>query len=151
MEAVRLGSCVTSSCAVREERGERPLQGCMLTEACEGRKIVPSRPTEQREHSVPKAATKLAAAPSTLLASNSKAPVTVPKSSFPTTCWPTENAALTVTVLDYGGPENREKPNNLPLTMASTDRNQKQGNQLEKRSVSFFAISQKPLSCGSQK
>ena len=104
-----------------------------------------------KQHSTTKAVPQLAAAPSTLLASNSKAPVTVPKSSLPTTFLPTENAALTVTALDHGGPENREKPNNLPLTMPSTDRNQKQGNQLQKRSVSFFAISQKPLSCGSRK
>ena len=112
---------------------------------------VTSSGSNLREHSVPKAATKFAAAPSTLLASNSKAPVTIHNPSLSTTFLPTENAALTVTALDCGGPENLEKPNNSPLTMPSTDRNQKQGNQLQKRSVSFFAISQKPLSCRSQK
>ena len=98
-----------------------------------------------KQHSTTKAATKLAAAPSALLANNSKAPMTVPKTPLPTTFLPTENAAPTDTVLDCGGPENLEKPNNLPLTMASIDRKKKQGNQLQKRSVSFFATSQKPL------
>ena len=50
---------------------------------------------------MPKAATKLAEAPSTPPASNSKAPLAVPNSSGP----PTEASSSTVTVPDYGGSE----------------------------------------------
>ena len=67
------------------------------------------------EHSVPKAVPKLAAAPSTPPASNSKAPLAVHTSSLPTTSLPTEQTAPTVSVPDHGGPT-REKPNTLLLT-----------------------------------
>ena len=59
------------------------------------------RAAPAEEHSVPKAATKLAEAPSTPPASNSKAPLALPNSSGP----PTEASSSTVTVPDYGGSE----------------------------------------------
>ena len=61
-----------------------------------------------REHSMPKAAPKMAAAPSTPPASNSKAPFAVPSPSLPSTSLPIEITAATVTVPDYGGPRRRE-------------------------------------------
>ena len=63
-----------------------------------------------REHSMPKEAPKMAAAPRTPPASISKAPVAVPNSSFPTSSSPIEGADSTATVPDHGGPKKREKP-----------------------------------------
>ena len=54
-----------------------------------------------REQSMPKAAPKLAAAPSTPPASISRAPTTGPNTSISTTTFPIESTDSTVTVPDY--------------------------------------------------
>ena len=57
---------------------------------------------------MPKATPKLAAAPSTPPARFSKAPMALPKSSFPTTTLPIESTEATMTVTDHGVPNMRE-------------------------------------------
>ena len=62
-----------------------------------------------QEHSMPRAAPKLAAAPSTPPASIPKAPMAVPTSPFATTSFPIERTDSTVTVPDYGGPKKKKE------------------------------------------
>ena len=62
----------------------------------------------QRARSMPKAAQTKTATPSTQPASNSKASLAVPNSSVPTASSPIEITAPTITVLDFGGPKQRE-------------------------------------------
>ena len=62
----------------------------------------------KKEHTMPKAASKLAAAPSTPPASISKNPVAVRKSSLPTTSLPTKSTEATVAVPDNAGPQKKE-------------------------------------------
>ena len=64
------------------------------------------------EHSMPKAAPKKAAAPSTPPASISKAPVAAPNSSLPSASFPIGGSEATLAVLYCGGPK-REKPRQL--------------------------------------
>ena len=66
------------------------------------------RALSQGEDTMPKAASKLAAAPSTPPASTSKTPMAGPDSSNPTISWPVEGAEATVTVSDLGGHQKRE-------------------------------------------
>ena len=61
-----------------------------------------------REHAIPKAASTLAAPPSTPLARISNKPVAVHSFSFPTTCLPLESREATVTIPDYGGLNKKE-------------------------------------------
>ena len=63
----------------------------------------------QREHTMPKAASKLAAAPSTPPANISKTPAAVHNSSIPTTSLLNGSTEPTVTVPDHGGLQKREK------------------------------------------
>ena len=65
----------------------------------------------QREHTMPKAASKLAAAPSTPPASISKTPVAEHSSLF-RRLLQGKSTEATVTVPDYGGPRNRESRGN---------------------------------------
>ena len=62
----------------------------------------------QREHVLPKAASKLAAAPSAAQASISKNPVTAHNSSIPTASLPIESTEAAVTVPDNRGSKKRE-------------------------------------------
>ena len=62
----------------------------------------------QERHSMPKAATKFAATPSTPPANTPKAPLTVPNSFTPTTALPTETTAPAVAVPDYEDTQMRE-------------------------------------------
>ena len=59
----------------------------------------------QREHTMPKAASKLAEAPSTPPASISNTPVAVHNATIATISLPIESTEATVTVPDYGGTE----------------------------------------------
>ena len=102
---------------------------------------VPMRSAQIFRYDVPKAAPKLAAAPSTPPAGNLKDPPTVPNTSTPTTTLPTETTAPTITIPDYGGHQ-KKKPNTLLMTSGLNRQNSEVGNQLQKRSLSFFAISQ---------
>ena len=96
----------------------------------------------QKGHSMPKAAPTLAAAPSTSPASNSNIPVAVHNFSVPTISLPIWSTGATVTVHDDGGPKKERSRGNYFWQMAPTNRTQMFENELQKWSLSFFAISQ---------
>ena len=87
-----------------------------------------------REHTMPKAASKLDAAPSTPPWSISKAPVVVSNSSVPTTSLSSESTNSTVTVSDYGGPKKRESRIKLPLTSGLSRQNLEVGKSVSSKS-----------------
>ena len=90
---------------------------------------------------MPKAVPPLAAAPSTPLASNSKAPLAVPPLQ-------TDTTAPTVAVLDYGGPKKRgaERMTNDKWPQPTEYRSWNISFNL--RSLSFFAIQGPRLALG---
>ena len=97
---------------------------------------------QQTERSVPKAAPKLAAAPSTPPASNSEAPQAVPNTSILTTALLAGTTNPTVAVFDGGGSQEREAEH-----VASANRIWKLENELPKLSLSHQRDSRHPLLC----
>ena len=111
---------------------------------------VPMRSAQIFRYDVPKAAPKLAAAPSTPPAGNLKDPPTVPNTSTPTTTLPTETTAPTVTIPDYGG-HKKKKPNTLLMTSGLNRQNSEVGKSASKAKSLILRNIPEPLCHGLEK